>query len=334
MFAIALFVVSASPLAKASDTDCAILNDWKQASAQSMTQANSIAERARIQSDEYESRKRAADLIFSEYLRGALPPDFIRKCGGSDSEQELLRRSVSAAFLKGSLDRLNQSGVPALVALSSMAENEATTSGAFFFKALSHRDEAEVDLGDRAAGFHRGRQSLFMDFQTIPPEEWLFIFVHELTHRLDPELSRAIRDYGDSRAFRQGFDLQSQVDRGEPVTSSERESLRTLLMAGLNRGLLAEYRSWTFCLSVYRSGERAGLWKNISWVSDILSLQKPLESVSAFTFRFLDPRFKDPEATGFFSLPIVRSELLEIRSQLRSSFRAPSLGALGKLLSS
>ncbi len=312
--------------------DCSLTREWKEAAQRNLTGAQTIAERVELQRVEYETRIRAGELIFDEYLRGRLAQNFVKSCGGDSESQALLGRSVSAAFLKGSLRALKSSGVPALVRLSELAEKEAESTGVFFFKALGNRDETPIELGPRKAGFHRGRQSLFMDFQAIAPEEWFFIFVHELTHRLDPKLNSAIQAYGDTAAFRFGFELQTRMDRGETVSSHALEPLRSLLFVGLDRGLLAEYRSWTFCLSVYEAGKKASLWKEIGWVNQILAQREKTESLDRFTFRFLDPRFMDPIPEGFFALPIVRSEIASLRQELRESTDSPDLGLLGDLL--
>jgi hypothetical protein len=316
------------PLAPAN---CSLVQDWIEARDEALRGADTISGRMRLAQVETETRTLAGPAVFQAYINGRLPKNFMHDCGGNERHQELFHQSLSQAFFNGSIAALEASQVEPLAKLARLAKAEAERNGVFSFKALSHLDKSDIDLGDRKAGFHRGRQSLFMVFDEIPPEEWLFLFVHELTHRLDPILAKAITAYGDKSKHDYAFALQAQMSSGKNLTSQDLEPIRSLLLSGLDRGLLAEYRSWFFCLSIYRAGQAKGLWGRIDRFERIFELQRPGEALATFTYRFLDGRFVDPRPAGLYGLPVVISVLRDMREELRSSPHSPSLGLLGDI---
>ncbi|MCM2322171.1 MAG: hypothetical protein NDJ90_02810 [Oligoflexia bacterium] len=305
----------------ASAIPCQALQEWTLARDANLDSAPTIKERAELQRREFEARGRAGERIFAEYLRGALAPDTLKTCVARQEDREILQRSISRAFLEGSLSRLKTSRAPALQELVRLAEQEISARGFLSFKALSHDAEQPIELGPRKAGFHRGRHSLFMDFEAIAPDEWLFIFVHELAHKFDARLQAATVAYGDPAVFEDVF--RHVAKKGAtPLSKKDRERLRAQLRAGLDRGLLAECRAWTLSFSLYETGIQEGLWARIDWVDALLQTRPASMSFERFTFEFLDPRFSDPEPSGFYGLPLVRLELASLREVLRQEFRA------------
>ncbi|MCM2277100.1 MAG: hypothetical protein NDJ89_03405 [Oligoflexia bacterium] len=304
--------------APAAASSCKALQEWTEAREANLASAPTIKERAELQSREFDARGQAGERIFAEYLRGTLAPDTLKTCVARQEDRELLQRSISNAFLSGSLRVLKSTRSPALLELIGLAEQEISTRGFHSFKALSHEAEQPIQLGPRKAGFHRGRHSLFMDFEAIAPEEWLFIFVHELAHKFDPRLQSATVAYGDPAVFEDVFRHVAKKGAA-PLSKVDQDRLRTHLRAGLDRGLLAEVRAWTLSFSLYEAGVHEGLWGRIDWVDALLQTRPVSMSFERFTFEFLDPRFGDPEPTGFYGLPVVRQELAALREELRSA---------------
>lgn len=97
--------------------------------------------------------------------------------------------------------------------------------------------------------------------------------------------------------------------------------LKTFVQSGLDRGLLAEYRAWLLCFSIYEEGKRTGLWGAIPWMESIITEKYPNESWESFTFRYLDRNFEDPDFTGIFSLKIMQEQYFQLRQELRTKFK-------------
>lgn len=81
----------------------------------------------------------------------------------------------------------------------------------------------------------------------------------------------------------------------------EAQDFRNWLLAGLDRGLLAEYRAWTATFQIYLQGKEEGLWSSRPWLEIILNEWDRKESLEKFTFHYLDQNSMDPQ-DGFFPL--------------------------------
>lgn len=101
------------------------------------------------------------------------------------------------------------------------------------------------------------------------------------------------------------------------LNSNELADLDRWLVAGLDRGLLAEVRAWTKTLELYSEGRAHDGWPTVQWVDKILRQQRGNEGLSSLAMRILDPNFLNP-TTGIFSLALVRIRLEELRAKFRT----------------
>lgn len=164
-----------------------------------------------------------------------------------------------------------------------------------------------------------------MDFEAVSPSEWFFILVHEISHKVDPILGSAVSFYSNPSRAQRVFAMAREHSDPADLSASDREFLQAYLIAGMDRGLLAEHRAWTASFAVYEAGLSAKLWKRIPWAEDILSRRQSGEELAAFIFRILDPHFTDPEPTGVFSYLLVQTELRALRQEFSSRKRVPPL---------
>lgn len=149
----------------------------------------------------------------------------------------------------------------------------------------------------------------------------------QLIHSIDPFLKGAITVYGDSEMGKQIIQWSKLTDNPDQLNPNERDRLYTWLKAGLDRGLVAEYRAWTLTFQIYQDGLVEGLWKPISWIDDILSLKQENERLENFIYDFLDKNFVDPSElheseevqNKIFLLPLVKNAIMKIRQEYRTS---------------
>jgi len=168
---------------------------------------------------------------------------------------------------------------------------------------------------EKKAGFHRGNRSIYMDFERIPPNEWLMIFTHEMAHVLDENLKAASEIYADDKTVKVLADWAHKVTSSQDLPPEVREKLTRWIKAGLDRGLVAEYRAWHLTFVIYREGLNVQAWRPIAWLDEILAQQRDGESHEQFVYRYLHERFEDPtHEDPLFQLPLIKSELFETRS--------------------
>ena len=189
-----------------------------------------------------------------------------------------------------------------------------------------------------SAGTHRGRGSIQTDFTAIPSHELHFILFHETAHALDEELMRSIALFKDPIQLQRIQHLLAALPpedaRPDRFPQSLSEVLTPWLLAGLNRGLWAEYRAWRATFALYRSGVQARMGRPpIAWFEEVLTaIQQAQEtpegrelSWETHLYRYLDSHSKDPE-DGIFAHPLVRQELTRLRTKARNSPHPPHPG--------
>jgi hypothetical protein len=286
---------------------CEVFAEWLNAPAES----------------EYDLRLHAAQTVFDSYLAGKIEPAQLSGCLQDSIEREKFMTTLSRVVFLDSLQKLRRSGAYLEQSEARYMSHGGSVDGLPLFEAHIDRADSDADL---KAGFNRGEKSLFARLDRIPGQEWFFIFSHELVHRMDPVLAGAITEFNAESLERVAL-LAKTSRNSKDLPRADRRLLRKVLMAGLNRGLLAEYRAWYYVFDGYEPGIRAGLWPRIQWVERILSRRNRGESLSHFVFRYLDPQFTDPD-DGIYSLDLVRGELQAIRAELRSKKSGPSMGSL------
>ena len=318
--------LSIAPGASASPNPCEIFRPWLESRQVDITRIPTPEGRFRAQRAESEARESAALAVYESYIGGALPSGALATCLPAKEDFEAILPDLSQVFHRRSLDRLRAAGILELDRLVSRIEREIAERGLNRFRAIPHYpkesgppENSTAEGSSRRAGVYRGTGSLFMNFDTIASDEWLFLLVHEMSHQADPILSEASSIWNDQPRAKAIFALDLQKHSLEELTETERRSLREYLEAGLNRGLIAELRAWTLCFSAYEAGRQTGLWGSIPWVEEVISRRRPGESIAELTMRYLDPRFPDPEESGLFSLKIVREQQASLRSELRAN---------------
>jgi len=183
----------------------------------------------------------------------------------------------------------------------------------------------------RTASFHRGYNSIFIDVQNIPSNDWLLRFVHEVSHSLDSELYNSIDIYNNEALF-QTLNSWGQQGRSLNELSPElRKQLDTWLMAGLSRGFLGEYRAWLATMVLYEEGLKDGTFKEFEWLEEIKKSRPPEISMRVHLLRFLSPSWEDPKKE-IFSHAFIQQALKELRQKLVDHPERIPLGNLGQLL--
>ena len=187
---------------------------------------------------------------------------------------------------------------------------EASRSNTYGFTLTRPDDE-----NSRKAGFHRSRKSIFMDIGQMTSNEWLMIFVHEVSHSLDSELINSLDIYNNEVLVKYFSELGAKNTALTELSKNDRELLNTWLMAGLNRGFLAEYRAWLLTYLIYDEGLKDGTFAPIDWLENLKNSKPAGLDVRVYILRSLSPDWTDP-VDGIFAHQFIKDALRQLRQRI------------------
>lgn len=183
----------------------------------------------------------------------------------------------------------------------------------------------------RKASFHRTHRSIYMNIERLTASEWLILFVHEVAHSLDSELVAALPIYNDE-AYIKELDAYGKANgKWADMAVSEQQRLEKWLIAGLNRGFLAEYRAWLLTAVIYEEGLQQGVFAPSPWLEELKNSKPAKTSMQTHVLRYLSPSWVDP-TEGIFSYSFIQEALHKLRQQLDANPSSVKLGAIEKLL--
>ncbi len=188
-----------------------------------------------------------------------------------------------------------------------------------------------IDEPMRKAGFHRTHRSIFIDIQQMNANEWLMTFVHEVAHSLDSELIGALDIYNNEKYIIFLHQLGQKNIKLSELDMRQRQYLDNWLMAGLNRGFLAEYRAWLLTYVIYNEGLKDSTFKNITWLDQLVATKPIAENINSHILKQLSKSWSNPTA-GVFSYPFVQSALLELRKKIETNPGLVKMGYIKKLV--
>lgn len=208
-------------------------------------------------------------------------------------------------------------------------------------KRLAHLGQTETifytllrspkDRPDRAGSFHRGRRSLFMDLGSIDKNNFLLIFIHELAHGVDDVMRTALSEFSNSSTRTQVIEILERKQNPADLNSQERNLIRAWLIAGLERGLLAEYRAWLFTYLAYQEGLRDGTLQPTEWLDRLHNTKPENTTIEEHIYRTLSQNWHDPQ-DDVFANPIISELLKEIRQEFYANPRLIKMGNIGQLI--
>ena len=258
--------------------------------------------------------QQAADTIYRSYRSGKWSPSkqiFLSDCAQKNSDFHQVIERVQESFFELTLKELGQSS-------SKQLQDFAKVAGPLrrgIFKAFSlHK---EVEFNNAKGAFQRGSRSLFVNFSDIKPEDWLTIFIHEVSHALDKQLAESLAVYNDDCLVKKIIEIS---EARQAPDEEEQKQIETWLTAGLDRGLLAEWRSWVPTLELYKEGVRYDHWARVDWMENLLREQRSNETLSQMAFRILDEGYTNP-TDEIFSNPLVQKSLINLREKLRQQIK-------------
>ena len=304
LLAVAILSRSSSALT-ADEFTKEIETPYQQAWSTRSRTGSSISERAEFQHRLWQSHEEVARRVVARYQAGGWTAEYAREmkrwCEANGVSCRQQSAATRALIVKGIAEILARSSSPGIRRL--LREKRVLT-----------RVRILLD-GEGDGGLHRGDGHGFLNLATVPPNELPLIYLHEMLHALDPKVLEA------SRAYLRGSEASRQTG----------DELVRWLQAGLDRGLLAEWRAWTPTVRLYLEGRNENLWQKIPRVEEIIAARRSGEALGQTVFRFLDPRFPSP-CEGIFATPLVGETLKTLRDEYRAGKRPLAGGKLETLV--
>jgi hypothetical protein len=281
------------------------------------------------QAQEYDVRAQAALQVYRQYVAGQFDERSFELCLNDQSDRGNFSATLQSVFFEQSVAKLRTSKSPAIQNFLKLLDQQYPDLSLAMFRMTGHfKEESPTNL---KGGFHRATGSIFMDFDRVPPSEWLVIFCHELLHSLDEKLWDAVQAYSQPELVANFAEWADHISDISQLSSDQKQSLTNWIDAGLGRGLWAEYRAWVPTFKIYLQGKSEGLWPEIDWMEDVLQTRKSGESYERSLYNYIDAHSADP-TDGIFSRPLIQSALKSERARIRNSQTAlPELGSLGSI---
>jgi len=298
--------------------DCATFKEWHALKSAQPLPTASVAERASYNNNLWHAVNHTGELIFESYLASQYNSKEVDLCIKSEDDKLDLQISLTKAFLWGTIEKLKQSESEKIASFAKSIEERLNRTNLPDFRLVGHLN-IDPDLPYRG-GFHRGQKSVFLNFDLISPNEWYIIFIHEFSHYMDDELRSSTDIYNRKDDVKRIAEAVRSSGCLQDLSPEIRSLLDSWLIAGLNRGFLAEYRAWTKTIDLYLEGLKINSWQEIPLLESFLSSYDQDENLSSYVFKKLDRQFADPNE-GIFSLKIIQETLSIVRDDLRKTHR-------------
>jgi hypothetical protein len=264
----------------------------------------------------WNGHKELASALWEWYRRSSADSagsfhDSLRDCVQDPLNENDLALAINNEFLQHSLERV-QAINPQKFAEINKQRSVAEMTFQIFNACDPSEQEAQDVLGARPGGFNIPTQALFMNISSISVNDWDVIFIHEMGHFLDP-----IHDH--VTAFNDKDTLASIAKivaaKTEP-TALQKAAIDSWLWHGLNIGLLAEWRVWSFTADYVSNRSDYTLGPHTQWLAPFL--KQDAKSRRQNIFKFLDLKFTNSsDQIPMINDPLIQSRLELLRAQVR-----------------
>ena len=181
--------------------------------------------------------------------------------------------------------------------------------------------ESSSALADLPAGYVRAQGHIIMNYAIMNRDDWLFLFIHEFSHYVDPELSSAVRTaiqtfQNDPKFMVEILKKVRSVQRLSDLSTDDQQKIDLYLKTALQRGWIAEVRAWANTLTVYNSLKSDKLIDSVAWADELISHKKDDQSWTEFFAEYLSNRFFYPVGDPVYQNTLLRARSDEIEKRI------------------
>ncbi len=267
-------------------------------------------------------REVLANQVFRDFTKSNESLEKLDSCFSDESEKASYQLMLMETALRDSVEFFRKSQSELIQKFAAQVF-ERTGGGQTFPFTLTG-----LHFGKSPANFRAGRAyatgSIYVDVSKVSYQDWYVVLAHELFHNLDSKTNEAIKTFSDAKTVERAVALASSHSSVKELGREDLDFIKTWIFAGLNKGLLAEYRAWVFTDELYRAGKKENLWPLISWLEDAIGGDDlTQEQRNRNILKELLRRKIDPKKRGPFKWPLIREVHQLIISELNAQVTAP-----------
>ncbi len=231
-----------------------------------------------------------------------------------DEARGSLQDTISASFFQGSLDFFSASGAEPLKLLSKLVQEEKSKNNLIRLELFNKKTKQDNNIDSVLLGaYDRRNNNIIMNLRNLDVNSWFITFIHEAIHSLDEKLKFSSKILSNPKLNDDVITLIYLQSIGDPQVflPEDAEQIDLFLDAGLNCGLLAEYRAWLLTLMLYQEGLNKSLWERdirLEFFLKTLDTSKPFpqQVLHGLNLRFFLPK----DGVFSFEYPKKRTQML------------------------
>jgi len=218
--------------------------------------------------------------------------------------------------------------------LAFMKESGSTVAFSFSEKILARSKstglgfsltESSEAISERPAGYVRAQGHIIMNYAVMNRDDWLFLFIHEFSHLIDPNLEtaveEAIADYQTNPNFAAQMISSVQTIHSLSELSLEKQmQIDRFLSLSLQRGWIAEVSAWANTLTVYSDLRVTGKMNAVPWADEMINQKLKQQDWIQFFATYLRSRFNYPDNV-IYRNPLLRARSDQIEREILEKLR-------------
>ena len=213
--------------------------------------------------------------FFALYTTGKLTSSDLACIDSSDRLKDQIQTNFSSLFLRFSAERLTQSKSTRVQSYAQSILEHLDSGLVFPMKLDLH---LASDYTTRPAGFDRSTRGVFFNLFQIHAQDYSIYLIHEFAHALDPRLGAAIDRFNDESLTSQIAEWVKQKRVYTSLSTEEKRQVDAYVLAGLDRGLFAEWRAWLTTSELYLELLKNNEQQPIAFLDLILGSNRNLNS--------------------------------------------------------
>lgn len=256
--------------------------------------------------------------FFKLYSKNKLTEADLACIQSSGRLKDQIENNFSSLFIIEAAQKMTASRSEAIRAFASKI-SKLTTSGIVIpIKLHLHLDRNSTS--ERPAGFDRNTRGVFFNLFQINSSDYSVYLIHEFAHAFDPELNSAIDLFNDSALTETIASFVRAKASYESLSNEQKHQVDRYVLAGLNRGLLAELRAWVTTSELYLELLRHQEQKPVDFLDPILGSSRDLNrsQLTQIWWDYLLKNFTRPNE-GLFASPLLQSAVESALKQSASS---------------
>lgn len=257
------------------------------------------------------------ELFYQFYTTAPLNTAVLRCDETSDRLQDKIENNFPSLFLKTAAEKLSHS--QSLAVRTYAAKIITTLDSGFIMPTKIFLHLGEHHPSDKPAGYDRSNKGIFFDLFEINPAAFNIYLIHEFAHAFDPKLSEAINIFNNSELAGDVAAMVRSKKQFNELSEEDHQKLNQYILAGLNRGVLAEQRAWITTSELYLELLQTRDQTPIAFMDQILGMNRTLTTpeLQQIWKPYLFKNFQKP-TTGLFASPLLQ-EALEIQIRINST---------------